>query len=57
MLTVTGLLSWLKALDVFRLGTITTGGKMNPSEFVLYEMNFGCVDVWEFNSEGRDRVG
>jgi hypothetical protein len=28
---------------MFRLGAITTGGKMNPRHFVLYEKNFGWL--------------
>jgi hypothetical protein len=26
-------------------------------QFVIYEKNFGCVDVWELNPKGWDLFG
>jgi hypothetical protein len=36
---------------MFRLGPIVVGGKMNRQTTLLYEKNFGWVDVSELNSE------
>jgi hypothetical protein len=47
-----------EGLDMFRLGTNATGGNMNPvRQFVLYEKQFGWLDVWELHPEGLDHFG
>jgi hypothetical protein len=36
-----GLVVLTEGLDVFRLEAVATGGKVKPSDNVLYENNFG----------------
>jgi hypothetical protein len=37
-----------EGLDIFRLGAVTTGGRViTARQFALCENNFGSIDVWE----------
>jgi hypothetical protein len=46
-----------EALDLFRTGAIATGENEPISQFVLYEKDFGWIDVWELTPDGWDHFG
>jgi hypothetical protein len=47
-----------EGLDMFRLELLTLAGiRTRQGQFVLYEKNFGWLDVWELNPERWDRFG
>jgi hypothetical protein len=56
MLTVTSLLSGLKALTCSKLG-LCHWKEHNPvRQFVLYEVNLGWLNVWKLNPEVRYEI-
>jgi hypothetical protein len=57
MLTLTGLFSWLRALTCSDWGHWLWREYGPVRQVVLYEKNFGWLDVWELNSERWDRYG
>jgi hypothetical protein len=42
----------LVGFGIFKLGASGTGGDDPNRQLVLYERNFGWMDVWELNPEG-----
>jgi hypothetical protein len=51
VLALTGFLSWQKALTCSNWGLLVLVGGDPIRQLVLYERNFGCMDVWELNPE------
>jgi hypothetical protein len=46
-----------EGLDIFRLEAIATGGDNPIRQLILYENNFGLMDVWNLAQKCCDSFG